>query len=80
MNWLKEAATDRFHNCVSSKRVAMLTATFALAFATVGLSFAACLGYDVAGALSAVAIPLAGLGGYSYVNGKATEAKRDNPE
>lgn len=57
----------------------MLTATFSLSIATVGLSVAACLGYDVAAALSAVSVPLAGLGGYSYVNGKSTEAKRDNP-
>ena len=80
MNWLKEAATDPFHGCVSSKRVAMLTATFSLALATVGLSIAACLGYEVAAALSAVAIPLAGLGGWSYVGGKTAEAKRDSTQ
>jgi len=74
MTWLREAATDRYHNCISSKRVALLSATFALAFSVIALSIAACLGHSVAGALGAVAIPLAGLGGWSYVGGKGAEA------
>lgn len=78
MSWLREAATDRFHNCVSSKRVALLTATFSLSLTTIGLAVAACLGYDVAGSLAAVAVPLAGLGGWSYVGGKGAEAVKFN--
>lgn len=47
----------------------MLIATFALALSVVILSVAALFGYEVALALGAVSVPLAGLGGYSYVNG-----------
>ena len=39
-------------------------------------STASLFGYEVANALWAVTIPLAGLGGYSYVNGKIAEAQR----
>ncbi len=74
MSWLREAVTDRYHNCVSSKRVTLLLATFALALSVVLLSVAACLGRDVGVALGAVAVPLAGLGGWSYVGGKGAEA------
>ena len=76
MQWLRQAATDRFHNCVSSKRVALLASTFALAASTITLSVAACFGHDVAAGLAAVAVPLAGLGGWSYVGGKDAEANR----
>lgn len=76
MNWLRQAATDRYHNCVSSKRVALLTATFALALAVTLLALAACFGHNVAAALGATAVPLAGLGGWSYVGGKGAEAVR----
>ena len=58
---------------VSSKRIAMLSATFALAVATIILACAAFAGHDVAGALAAVAAPLALLGGASYVGGKHVE-------
>ena len=42
-------------------------------FAVVVLFAASLFGYDVAAALWAVTVPLAGLGGYSYVNGKIAE-------
>ena len=54
----------------------MLMATFSLAVAVIVLSAAAYLGHDVALALGAVTVPLAGLGGYSYVGGKYAERKR----
>lgn len=73
MNWLHEAITDSTTKKSSSKRICMLVACFALALATVALAGAACLGYDTASALTAVSIPLAGLGGYSYTNGKKNE-------
>lgn len=75
MSWLREAISDSSTNRVSSKRVAMLMATAALATSVVTLSAAALFGYDVALALGAVSVPLAGLGGYSYVNGKALDRK-----
>ncbi len=82
MNWLLDAITDSVTNRVSSKRVAMLVATVALAFAVVVLAVAGFVGRDVAAALTAVAVPLAGLGGYSYVNGKAAElaARKDRDD
>lgn len=58
----------------SSKRFALVVATLSLGASTVVLSVAACLGQDVALALGAVSVPLAGLGGYSYVGGKKVEA------
>lgn len=51
---------------------ALVIAVHALAISTVVLSFAACLGQDVAVALACVAGPLAGLGGYAY--GKAKDS------
>ena len=57
----------------SSKRFALVVATLSLGLSTVVLSVAACLGQDVALALGAVSVPLAGLGGYSYVGGKKAE-------
>ena len=76
MNWLHEAVVDSTTKAVSSKRVAMLTATFALALSTIALSIAALMGREVATALAAVSVPLAGLGGYSYVGAKSVESKR----
>ena len=77
MNWLLEAVADSTNNRVSSKRIGLLTATFALALSVLILSIAACLGQDVAMALGAVAVPLAGLNGFSYVGGKTVESKRE---
>lgn len=76
MNWLREAISDSKSGTASAKRLAMLLATVALAIATVVLAAAALLGHDVAVALGAVTVPLAGLGGYSYVGGKYAERKR----
>lgn len=78
MSWLLDAVSDSKTKCVSSKRIAMLLATVSLSLATIGLAIAACLGYEVAAALGAVSVPLAGLGGYSYVGGKSAEVKRDS--
>ncbi len=68
-NWLREAINDEKSERASSKRVGLLTATFALSLAVVMLSIAQILGHDAALALGAVAVPLAGLNGYSYVRG-----------
>lgn len=68
MNWLYEAVQDPSGR-VSSKRIAMLTATFSLGLSTVILSIAPFFGHDTAIAIGAVSVPLAGLGGYSYVRG-----------
>lgn len=51
----------------------MLAACFSLAAATLALAAAACMGYEVSAALAAVSVPLAGLGGYSYTQGKRAE-------
>ncbi len=73
MNWLREAINDSATGKASSKRIAMLAGAAAMSLAVIVLSVAAWFGYDVAAALWAVTVPLAGLGGYSYVNGKIAE-------
>ncbi len=73
MGWLREAINDSATNKASSKRIAMLSGAASMSIAVVALSAAAWFGYDVAAALWAVTVPLAGLGGYSYVNGKIAE-------
>lgn len=79
MIWLHEAVSDSQSERVSSKRVAMLMATTALSISVISLSFAAlAFGYDVAFELGAVSVPLAGLGGYSYVGGKGAELSRSD--
>lgn len=76
MGLLREAVTDGTTKNVSSKRMALLAGAFSMALAVVVLAAAALFGYDVAAELAAVSVPLAGLGGYSYVNGKAAERSR----
>lgn len=73
MNWLREAINDSKTGKASSKRIAMLAGAVSMSLAVVVLSAASLFGYDVAAALWAVTVPLAGLGGYSYVNGKIAE-------
>lgn len=73
MSWLREAINDSATNKASSKRIAMLSGAAAMSLAVIVLSAASLFGYDVAAALWAVTVPLAGLGGYSYVNGKMAE-------
>lgn len=73
MNWLRESISDGKTGQASSKRIAMLSGAISMSIAVIVLSVAAWFGYDVAAALWAVTVPLAGLGGYSYVNGKIAE-------
>lgn len=73
MGWLREAINDSTTGKASSKRIAMLAGAVSMSLAVVVLSAASLFGYDVAAALWAVTVPLAGLGGYSYVNGKIAE-------
>ena len=73
MNWLREYISDGKTGQASSKRIAMLSGAISMSIAVIVLSVAAWFGYDVAAALWAVTVPLAGLGGYSYVNGKIAE-------
>lgn len=75
MNWIREAINDSATGKASSKRIAMLAGAVSMSLAVVVLSAASLFGYDVAAALWAVTVPLAGLGGYSYVNGKIAENK-----
>lgn len=84
MNWFREAINDSKTGQASSKRIAMLSGAISMSAAVIVLSAAAWFGYDVAAALWAVTVPLAGLGGASYVGGKAVEMKtrglpNDNP-
>ena len=73
MNWLREAINDSATGKASSKRIAMLAGAVSISLAVVVLSTTSLFDYDVAAALWAVTVPLAGLGGYSYVNGKIAE-------
>lgn len=70
MSWLLEAVQDSKTGTVSSKRIAMLMGTTAMSASVVILSCAAYMGHQVGVELAAVCAPLAGLCGYSYVNGK----------
>jgi hypothetical protein len=73
MNWFKTLLSDQ--GDVSAKRVCMLVATLALAISVIITSIAGIVsGKDVAGALTALAWPLAALGGAAYVGGKAVES------
>ena len=73
MNWLRESISDGKTGQASSKRIAMLSGAISMSVAVIVLSAAAWFGYDVAAALWAVTVPLAGLGGASYVGGKIAE-------
>ena len=73
MNWLRETISDSRSGTASSKRVVMLMAGSAMSLAVVVLAVAACFGREVAAALGAVCVPLAGMSGYGYVRGKAAE-------
>ena len=73
MNWLRESISDGKTGTASSKRVIALMAATALSFAVVVLSIAALFGYETYLELGAVTVPLAGLGGASYVGGKIAE-------
>jgi len=75
MNWLCESLQDGRSGRYSSRRLAMLLATASMSAGLIILCVAQLLGRDAAMAIGAVAVPLAGLGGYSYVNGKVNEAK-----
>lgn len=77
MDWLREAINDNRTKQASSKRVVMLLAGAAMSLAVVILAAAALLGHEVALALGAVCVPLAGMSGYGYVKGKAVE--KDTP-
>lgn len=73
MIWLRECINDSKTQKASSKRVLMLVAGFAMSVSVVLLSIAALYGHGVSAELASVCIPLAGLAGYNYVNGKAVE-------
>lgn len=73
MNWLRKAINDNSTGLPSTKRIGLLCATFALSVAVLILSAAFFYGHDTSVALGAVAVPLAGLNGYSYVGGLKQE-------
>ena len=73
MSWLREAINDSKTMKASSKRVVMLMAGVAMSVAVIVLAWAALRGHEVAAALGAVCVPLAGMSGYSYVRGKVAE-------
>lgn len=80
MRWLREAITPKGVNWVSSKRVVLLWAAFALGLSTITLAIAACYGIDVGVAITATATTLAGLGGVTYTMDKANERRNRDVE
>lgn len=71
--WMKTLLSDA--GDVSAKRVAMLMATTALSLSVIIISIAGlAVGIDMSGPLTAVAWPLAALGGAAYVGGKHVES------
>ena len=75
MRWIRETINDSRTGKASSKRVVMLMAGVAMSVAVVLLAVAAMYGREVAAALGAVCVPLAGMAGYNYVQGKNVESK-----
>ena len=75
MSWLRETISNSQTGMASSKRLALIVATGAMSVTAILLGVAALMGYSVGVELGAVCVPLAGLGGYSYVGGKAQEGK-----
>ena len=73
MNWLRETINNSQTGMASSKRIALLSGAVSMSIAVVVLAAAAVCGHEVAGELAAVCVPLAGLGGYSYVQGGKKE-------
>jgi hypothetical protein len=69
VTWLLEAIKDSKTGAVSSRRLGMLIATIAMSVSVLILAIATLYGHDTSVALAAVSAPLAGLNGYSYVNG-----------
>lgn len=65
---LTQALQENSSGRGSSKRIGLLMATTAMSISIILLSIAAMNGHEVGMALGAVAVPLAGLNGYSYVN------------
>ena len=73
MKWLDGAIKDDKTGTYSSARVNATVATFSLAVSIIILSIAAIFTEkDLSMALGAVAVPLAGLGGYNYGKNKET--------
>lgn len=69
---LKDGKSDTY----STKRAVLLMSGCTMSWAVLILSHAAAGGNQtVVGAMWAVTVPLAGLGGYSYVQGKKAEAQ-----
>lgn len=77
MQWLLQAIQDSKSGRVSSKRLGLLIATFAMSVSVLILATATLYGHDTSVALGAVCAPLAAMNGYSYVAGKLNEDKRD---
>jgi hypothetical protein len=69
VKWLLESIKDSKTGAVSSRRLGMLIATIAMSVSVLILAIATLYGTDTSVALGAVSVPLAGLNGYSYVNG-----------
>ena len=74
MNWLVRLVSGPDGE-LSSKRVTMLIAAVSMAVADIILAVAALYGVNVDVAITGVSASLAGLCGYSYVNGQGYEAK-----
>lgn len=70
---LTQAMQENSSGRGSSKRIGLLMATTAMSVSIVLLSIAAMSGHEVSMALGAVALPLAGLNGYSYVHKPETK-------
>ena len=76
MSWLRETTSDSRTGTASSKRVVMIMAAAAMSVAVIILALGAWFGYEVAAALGAVCVPLAGMSGVAYVGGKRVEGEQ----
>ena len=73
MSIFSDAIRDGKTGSTSTKRIVILIGALAMSATVLMLGVAALLGHDVGVALTGVCAPLAGVGGYGYVNGKQVE-------
>jgi hypothetical protein len=78
MNWLDGAIRDNRTGGYSSSRIGALVATFAMSLSILILSIATIvIDKDMAMALGALAVPLAGLNGFNYGANKAAAKDKE---
>ena len=79
MKWAREAINNGATGLASSRRLGYLIATCAMSASVLILAIATLLGHDTSVALGAVSVPLAGMQGYTFVQGKPKDGQGSQP-